>query len=102
MRQYRVAKRADRMDAFAAQIRRQRTTAGIHGATAQLARAFGGPLGFAAAFKICFDTCPPGSTRAVTMLAAMLRLIETSQPSPLDQLSDAELNAAIERGQSAP
>jgi len=93
MRGYRAAKRDCRMLQFAAEVRQQRTTAGAMAATAHLAQAFGGPLGFAVAFKNCFDACPVGSLRRVRMLDAFLRLMESNEPPPLDQMSDAELDA---------
>jgi hypothetical protein len=102
MRQYRAAKRAGRIDAFAAQILRQRTTAGVWETTARVAQALGGPRGFAIAFKNCLDACPLGSRRAVSMLGAFLRLMEACQPTPIDQRTDAELHAAVESGQLAP
>lgn len=96
MRGYRAAKRDDRMLQFAVQVRQQRTQAGVRAATAQVSQALGGPVGFAIAFKNCFDACPAGSARAVRMLDVFLRLMENCQPPPLDQMSDAELDAAID------
>lgn len=97
MRGYRAAKRSDRLHEFSAQLRQQRSQADSFAATAKLAKAFGGPAGFADAFKACFDACPSGSRRAVAMLEAFLRLTETHQPPPLDQWNDRDLVAALNR-----
>lgn len=97
MRGYRAAKRNDRLHEFSAQLRQHRSHADSIAAIAQMVKAFGGPAGFATAFKACFDACPLGSHRAVTMLEAFLRLTETHQPPPLDQWTDADLAAALDR-----
>jgi hypothetical protein len=98
MRGYRAAKRADRLDDFARQIRRQRTTAGVLSTTAQLVDAMreGGAL--AQAFAAHVHSLPPGSARAASFWNAILRLVECCPAPRLDQLDDATLNEAVRQG----
>jgi hypothetical protein len=98
MREYRAARRHCCLAEFSASIRVASTAAQVTGLTAAAIRDAGGPNRFAAALRSHFDACPPGSRRAGNVLLAILRLLETCQAPPIDQITDGELALALDKG----
>lgn len=87
------------MDAFAVQIRRQRTTAGVLCIAAQLIQELANAGTLAGALTAHVAVLQPGSARAASFWCAVLRLLETCPAPRLDQLDDATLAAAVRQGQ---